>query len=119
MANGAVLLALAGLAVVVAVVGILIRKRLLFKERSAWHIGIGAYHIRSYDGGKTWVSVETVNGKLIEVGPADPDVVRTVNAVDGIDAYVRKHGTITKWNDTTIQLFRDAHYLDGMEPKRD
>lgn len=63
-----------------------------YRTRSGWSEGFGSYHLKSVDGGKTWVSFDAKTSTM--TGLADPALVAHLDGWDALSEYVQTYGPI-------------------------
>jgi hypothetical protein len=63
-----------------------------YRTRSGWSEGFGSYHLKSVDGGKTWVSFDSKTSTM--TGLANPALVAHLDGWNALTEYVKTYGPI-------------------------
>jgi endo-beta-N-acetylglucosaminidase D len=64
-------------------------------------LGFGPYRIMTVDGGKSWYNYIEEDGKVIILGPADPNLVKHNADWENLAKYAEEHGSINPAHMTT------------------
>ncbi len=76
-----------------------------------------SYNIKSFDGGKSWWSVEYDDDrKIVSIQPADPKLVAHYDAMVKLGKYAKEHGPINSGDAEGIQILEDVGFTVETSP---